>query len=1277
MHDPDIRSVSSMVQPAGGGESPRSVGSESSESISGQSSPDLTGLELRVSDVALGAISAPKAIIRVDLDELALRKDGGIGYKAANLVQLEHLAKALGFVVPPFNPLSHNIIMQHILKKYPEFHEDYGRFLESFSASGVLDDELKGMLARIRAGIMGACSEENPLEVPGLREWIESRGSDFLIVRSTGEEDGKISNPGGNLSISSTPKELGAVSVNVGKVVASYFSEGSFAQRIALGDESVKTKVPFVPVLIQEEVAERLGAGGKTPSSAVMLITEDGITISSGLGHPEGITSASVPADTSMASHGPIRHVIRKKTTRMRPERTDSGSIECRVVPCKGKEVTDSALTGDQEERLQLIAKGLVSFLGEKRLDVEVTTDERGIPVAVQNRPLVIATPEKPPSYVIVEGEHFLGETIVSGGCYVRNIENKHQAVVCGTITEAKERYQKLSLDAQREVKAIIIYENAPKTSHEAVFFTALGLPVLQLDKKFEIEFPCALDPQQGLIAKSGAEYLGYFCHPMPMQLSLIETNLVKAMHMQMHETSPSRGRFIRRELTRLQADVGEEVGPRISTLKQMRECLEKMKTEEDPKVAELVLNQVIQCIYRQIQEVDITPKSRMELIMVLENLLDIKKRDPLSGEARTLRRLYTVRLVEACLFQTGEGIIGGFSYSRSLRDIVSQRKGSLELVKPHSEETLQNIPFIKMKNLILNEKMQGVWMSVISHLDDISEELKVSVRDLFLSIDSLGSATEFMNVTISYLLEEFALDEDPHDIEKISSFFISFASLEETLGPTLKKAHELQEFLLEESVNISAWSDPKHIEKNIERISKRIEKLGFCHDGIERVFISTNSDGKLILAQSIKQVVECYDKIIKSCTGSKSYVSDKAKAMDFLQLLRPYGMMSESIRELAGRDGDSIRPDYRLPLTLETISEEDASEILKISPGFDVSELLAQYVKNVARSFTISDIVHAISLEDKFTLLHQTMLQDLSRRLIVCGFTKEILPDNLASFANEIIKEDSEFRKLNDIFVEGKFINFELGIPLRDHGATLLVKYDRVLKTIQITCSLFGGNENDRWKYIDQLAQIMCPALNLTIIKDVQKETSLKLEFSTLFDKRGFTNSIKLINNMFAACFTIADYNGLIKPSILEILPKEFQTEEIILTELARDGLLLEHISRPFLENEHVVITAISQNLKALKFLPFDLHKKDFVLSILRINGKALKYIDPELLKDSVIIDTAIDNNPEALKFVPYDLQTEDMGYRAASKRRYCLGYAAPKFQSKILARLEKSPPS
>ena len=130
-----------MVQPIGGGDSPRSVESGDSESISSRSSPCLTDLDSRASVAAKGVICSPKAIVRVDLEELALRTDGGIGYKAANLVQLEHLANALGVLVPPFNPLSHNIVMQHILRKYPEFHEDYDKFLESFSRSGVLDDE--------------------------------------------------------------------------------------------------------------------------------------------------------------------------------------------------------------------------------------------------------------------------------------------------------------------------------------------------------------------------------------------------------------------------------------------------------------------------------------------------------------------------------------------------------------------------------------------------------------------------------------------------------------------------------------------------------------------------------------------------------------------------------------------------------------------------------------------------------------------------------------------------------------------------------------------------------------------------------------------------------------------------------------------------------------------------------------------------------------------------------------------------------------------------------
>ncbi len=1228
----------------------------------------LSGTDSKICAVGKRSISAPSdsaaainvSAAQIDVEDLALRVDGGIGYKAANLVKLEVLGKRLGFLVPPFMALSHNEMFAHITNYYPTIPLRYSRFVNSLGNPPHLTDKGRAILTEIRAMVEEAFSEANLFDNSAIRDLIESGRAEYLIVRSTGREDSdKISNAGGNLSIPYTKPTVKDVSINIGAVIVSYFSEKSILQRIASNDTTLTTeRIPFVPVLVQEHVGERVGSEtGKIPRSGVIFIKPNVSEIAVGLGHNEGIVTSSVPVDTyRFTSNGNLRAVVVEKTVRFKGVMGASGKVECRPVSCVGRIVEEPALTPSEREHFHDIAEGLRKEYNTS-LDGEWTTNEEGQIVFLQLRPLNEPTPKEPPSYLKNPEEVTNCETLIDAGCYVREIGRKEEVIVCQTITDAYSVYTSLPKERQEEINGVIIRETAPRTSHEAVSFISWGLPVLIVTEEIVPEPPFHIDPQQGLIAKGGEKSSGYISYPMPLKFSMQASLLVEAMHRQVHEPTLSRGEEIKRGLSDLRDRIGAPPAEKINTVAELRESFQKFKTGTQREIR-MAVKQMTHFIYQEMQAKNITPKSRIEMIMVLENLLDIFEDEALTCEEMDLKQLYTIRLVEACLFQDGKEIIGGFSFLRSLKDIHSQRVGSAELGRPHTEATLQDIPFVKLGRLMLREDLQAIWTRVMPHLSEVPEEAKRVVKELFLTIESLGAGTEFVNVTLEKLLTECGLNRETISVDQTRVFFGRVAGLAVELRPDLDRALTLHQFVSEERANIDAWSSPEHVKKNIDRITRRLHEIGFnsSEESITATFERSSAAGRLILIQSFREVVRCYDEIIKSCTASTEYPSFKAKANDFLRLLHQYSIIMNSIRTMGGGRIDMHSKYYSLPPDLSKMSEMEAERNFQVSEGFDVSEL----IQTTARYFSTGEVVGASRLEEKFTLFHQRMEQDLALMSLENGLSQNILPVDISGIIKDIKLEGSTSKSLKYIKIDGGLITVELAFPLRQHGATLILKYDTVKKSIITNISIYGGNERNRWNSIEKLAQSIGDSSRYKVRSSFISNTVLKLSFSEIKVEEDTGMAInEILNSLVTASFLIADRKG----HILQMLPHKFQSEKLVINEVMRNGLLLKYVHNDFKSNESLVMSALAQNVKGIEFVPAECQTKEMVLFVLEKDPYLLKYVAKSFLQDGEIVAGLLQKNLHLFQDVPPDVQTKEMVLAAVTKLPHLLEYVAEKF--------------
>lgn len=238
------------------------------------------------------------------LDHYALSV--GFGYKAANLelmdAQLQNAAKSLSICdvkVPSLKGISHFEMMEFIKSQYSDLEQDWTQFLNTFdqnerqqfesatplNAKDVpikISPQGEALLKEMRRKIENCFTGSNSYSSLLLQQWLQETDPQFVIVRSSGKEDSDVAaNAGGNKSIPFiTPSKQG-ISDAVGEVIASYFSVKSITQRLQSGDQSVFTEKPFVPVLVQEMIAEPnfAGMGSDTldiPRSGVLFTRQPG-----------------------------------------------------------------------------------------------------------------------------------------------------------------------------------------------------------------------------------------------------------------------------------------------------------------------------------------------------------------------------------------------------------------------------------------------------------------------------------------------------------------------------------------------------------------------------------------------------------------------------------------------------------------------------------------------------------------------------------------------------------------------------------------------------------------------------------------------------------------------------------------------------------------------------------------------------------------------------------------------------------------------------------------
>lgn len=1072
--------------------------------------------------------------------------------------------------VPEFLPIGDFEMQRYVCAQYPQLMDDWKRFLGSFPSTGGKIDPATATLSPDGAKILNEirskiaeCFTQRPYNTPQLQAWLAKNNPEFVIIRSTGKEDSDTnSNAGGNASIPFVKATSSAISAAMAEVLASYFSEKSILQRMAAKDETLFQEELFLPVLIQNMVGERVhGAPSlpeEVPRSGVMFTrstgTAEGLTeICVGLGNNEGIVSSSVTTDRCLIdSHGGVAKAVLSKNTRFVAHEETDGHYSCEPIRnddalLRQSPALPDGVARDMKQLADFFSCEVYGSTSEpKALDIEFSMMAcpgmaKPTIYLLQARPLIPVTNLQPPSYIeqaalesIPEEHKAHGKTLLDGGAYVRSNATS-QVLVQETISQALTYYLNSPPDVQASIKSVVIRKPAPSTSHEAVILRSHGIAILIVEEPAAFsriqnwitsKKPVSIDLQQGIVVQneSLSTHDGYLCYPMPLEYSITPS----AMIVKLANLTKTHDEALAASTLADVKAFDDGLQKQIATLQKGRELLKVTGSETsawrylltqmgsgDPDQATLAAATLLNRIQKiaHSSQISALPITRLELLMVLQEMSQIVERQflpTLSNASQSLERLYPVRLLEACLFQSGE-VMGGFSIKRTFDAIHREGKilSSLhvsldEVVK--AEMALSRAPFVQASFTLLSPESRELFTAVIKHLDTVADHVKTQkVANFIQTISSLNILTEWSNTELLSSLQKANITSlDTMTPENMTAWINGLVEQVDASHDELERCQRSLETVTLLRSQVSLWSNPLHIQKQANALMTTLRGMGFTEDSSQPTsllsrYTPANRLSRLAILQTSLQVIRTYDEIIKAVKFSGDGSNPRTTIQHFKGFLDQYRTMMSSVFHMAhaehllteapGNLNQYSQSALQMQSYLRRIDsggylESFHDEPLFI-PGFaniDVSCLDETDLKLQTLPSTHFNVASAIvggcqdyeysttwpvTLEDYFTLFHQNMESTLGMLRLRQGIPLDNLPPAMKNYW-DVLSAAMPYLSINVIQVVDGKVEMIINMPLRQHAGSIKVSYDPV-KGHPITTSvdMYGVDEAQRWEFI------------------------------------------------------------------------------------------------------------------------------------------------------------------------------------------------------------------
>lgn len=1118
--------------------------------------------------------------------------DVGYGYKTANLmvqkVSLEELntqLKSSQAVVPEFLPFSDFEMHHHLKPILPELESLWNEFLATFKKvkssnpeqleTLMITSEGQHLISQIQQKIQ-AYFVEHPFLTPEIDEWLENLNAEFLIIRSTGKEDtAENPNPGGNETIHNVKKDAFAVSHAIFQVISSYFGAKSISQRLLVGDTSLFTEKPFLPVLLMKMVTEKVNGEddiNKIPRSGVMLTKQNGkadavTLLQVGLGHNEGVVESKVAVDTYyIDKHHKIASVITNKNTRFVPvQHSEEKPVHLEVIHNRNSTLEKSQALPDGVIRdMKRIADYFAEKYGKEgtpaALDLEYTIQLQGdkeLPQInlLQIRPLV----EKQasiPNYLDLQQLNKLPKadmspvkTLLPGDSTVQTIQKVSDIMYADSLTQGLMRYLfgdkgEKSSDLP---KVIISMQTAPLTSHEALFFAKRGVVVYVIKNKNQLraikkilaqatqKHPAYCDPQRGLIisskhVKNQTKLLaeGYISYPIPTELSLPKGLFTpRSGGITPHEFEIKIG-LLNTRYQKLDRELRDDKPYMFD--KGLRELFDIVASSNKDEEAKLALATLLKLMNADLLTRLKNNTTGQESVLLLLQIFDastalcVNQLVPaLVFPPGTPNRLYPLKFLEALLFQHAQpSIVNCESWtivnSMNLAETKVRKLTEKEDLAIQNSGNAWENQMLLMARSAINSEVRKKWISFIQDLAAHgSQEEQKLVTNLVIENVNLGLSSMWLNFIFFPLMES-----NPQ--ENAITLLNQLNGIQEKDREILHRLkHQMNQLQVSKS-QISAWSDPAYVRKNILPLRRLfLNEFGYydakTDSALKKNYQQSESLGRLALFEFMRQGIDVYDRTVKTVELSNQYGPEIQQQLeDVADLLVGYLHMLEGVCSLLSdkenvslvernwlrntqeyieclRHGrlswggqrlvDVETYDYVSPI--HTFFREGLEGILwALKNKMPQSESLLQARKtfNVIPltfgsgvDFTYG-LTHPETLEEIFTTIHQN-LELIRRFLFNKQFSVEKLLEGDAQEFNTLIKDlfskPSKYlritrkQEISHFSIEGSFLEYVYQISLRQHACTLALEYDTTQpeKGITMEVAAFGREEHHRFAQI------------------------------------------------------------------------------------------------------------------------------------------------------------------------------------------------------------------
>ena len=1142
-----------------------------------------------------------------------------LGNKAANLKELDLLFSAptstFKVKIPAICPLGHSLSQAHLNTYAPEWKTLWEAFQK---AQGEEKDHLLPeailQLTLLRTCIINAFTT-HLFQDKSLTDYLKTDA--LLMVRSTGEEDTiTVANPGGNKTISAVKPIEADISIAIGNVIASYFSEKSLNQRLKSKANDI-TALAFMPVLLQHMVGEALD-GAKIPSqivrSGVIFTNPAGIRIQAAPGHGELVVDGLAPVDTFFVTREALIYPeIARKQQRLIP--TDQG-----LQLTKNPKSLQNKATLATPVVLQLaeIGQQIAAHYGVP-MDIEfVYAPQDDTIYLVQARPIPLSNIQDiipssiPPDKMTYLREEEKKETIeiirgqVSGtaGNSAQVVTEENQLLIRDTIRQALLDYFNPK-NNYTSVKAIIVQELPPDNSHDVAEFNTLSLPVLQIDNTTALSEWVAqkkpvilIDPQRNQIInlqylvddQSRAEEelyeksllsIGLFTQPVRPLSQMPWNEQLKSTSTK--EESSTLGARLRldpeKEIIRIFKHFKQD--PHLPLDKahpytQLLECLvlvEAAKENDNNQSALAALNTLRHIFYRQQTKNPLPFFSQFiiacdEVECSLNRYGQLKSISPNLDSVRTEFLDLIAKLRSLINYPGNEKI-----FSQSLLQSAQERKSNIMAIERQGDESLTPeqldylTEFVKLEKLAFTAKLKAQWSKFAKACAKDKEDANVLTHIIQFVVQN-KMVTEWMNINFR------TLSEPPATIKK------TLDALELQYLETIKELEPVQLSVKKELIDswesrIKTWSDPEQFEILWPAYQKDIEYLLTTFEIDDKKSLLTQK----VVLRTLTILTDVMDRTIKSLKGSPAYANElrTLQVGRFALLLEPYHQLMRKTMQ-AIPDQQYKTWSARIPESMSNLKEEMLAHIktaydhhkkntnesqLRPSGLLSINSAIVGSTASFHRQFVIHE--KDLTLEDLFSLMHQNSLSSLSfLGSHESDDTLLHLPDVLQPIVTLLKKNITTFRLLL-LSVECDFpwIKIAYNLPMQNHSAQYKIEYNQQSGSLIFYGKIFGLNHNGRMVAIAREATKEGQYFNCKIKKAATYEANA-VEFAWEFSTKEIPELTKRLSSIlyhyylltFSSSFTKNPSDAIIfrHPSAWPQLPDSyFQNPETIRNALDR----------------------------------------------------------------------------------------------------------------------------